>query len=1303
MRRPRRQSRSAPPQRATTPRLEVLEERRLLSATPHDPIAEPLVLSGGAEFQVNTITMGDQATPNVTVFADGSYAILWRDPSFKFQRYDAAGNALGGETAISSVGNDLAIAADGTSVVVRIGAGIQARRHDASGNPMGSWFDVSSSAVGTMQFPRVFTAADGTHSFVWLGSNTDPEMLYVRRFSAAGVPLTAPMAIGRYSGVDIYVSMNPQGTLLIGRDSQVTQVKAGTNEVLHTNLPADALVKSVHVSTSGSFAVQYDTSGANYFVQRYDATGLADGSAVDVSASLAAGWKVALAPSGDFILTANSSQGGLEPPGSGTAIVAQRFTAEGIAKEPAFLVNSTVAGSQRYPRIALLNDANFVVTWQSPQDGSGNGIYAKRFSDDAVARVGIVAPLDGPSFGSGETLLSQVPGLRVAFSRPMHESTVETLANWQLLDDGVDVSSLVAGVTYENDVAYVTFSAPLRGTGYELIVQDAIQDTFGRALDGDGNAAAGGDYAISFSVRQGVFGIGPERIVHGEIHTPSGSPIVAIQDDGGFAVGYDTGGWIPTPALTEVRVFDSEGQTSSPIVSFESYSHSSGLMPIGNGAYLAHINGGVRQFAANGAGVATQFVGGGFHSAMPQTAARQSDGSFIVAKTVTAAGGDFDVYFQRFGADGLPLGAAVPLQPPGNGQKQGDPEILILENDDFVVAWVSSPLSGPGYVVQFRRFAADGTPSGEVIEVASDVEYGGGLDIAGDAAGNFTVVWSDYIFDPAERNIYARRYDGDGTPRSAVVMLRTTTVDNPLFPAIAMDDSGRSIITWKEDADVYAHVFDAQGNSVVEPFVINSEPADGSYYASVAMNGAGEAVVAWGDASFDVRARRLSLGAFPVLDLNGAGEGIDFATDKDPGELLLPIVDADELTITAASPTLVGATIEWDPELVGAELGIDLTGTNIAVTYSANGITLSGVDTVANYQQVLRTVVFAPPASFQGGQTTEIRFTIDDGTATSPVAKARVSNTAPAAVLGRHLYYAGAKYDAAVPGPTYQNHAYHMAKTAYLPGSGTATFANVSSYTRGINGIVLFTTGDYGTPTVNDFTFKMGTSSSPGNWINAPAPTAVTFRENAGPGGADIIEITWPSGVIKNTWLEVTMLATANTGLAANDVFYFGSRVGDSGFGNNSMSVTTGAADSLGARNHLAVGVGVENPYDYDRNGVVGAGDELAARNNGGLLFLLNLPASGPSAAAEPLAAEATGQADLGAVSIALRLESPTLSGEPSTFSASPTAPARPAVHIVPEALAAVLLEADDVERLSSDAESDDAEFDFVADLPSLL
>ncbi len=1282
------------PQRAVVPRLEILEERRLLSATQDDPIAEPLALAGGAEFQVNTTTLNNQRSPDITRFEDGSFAIKWRMQSndFAFQRYSPAGSPIGGEVTVDNGDlDDLAIASDGTSIgVITANSWVIGFRFDAAGDQIGDYFFVKEDP-GIPSAPRVFTDAAGNTAFLWRGGDGTPYRLFVRWYDAGGTPLGNAYAVGEVDDLNSYydAAMNPDGELAITYSVDQYSVK-GKALVIRPNgtsvgpvaVPAIDEVQSVAISPSGEFAVRYGFEGQ--LVQRYDATGHPLGNVINTGLAYSL-LDMSLDSGGDLIVVGMQTGQSFEPGGSGWGVIARTYNADGMLETSLFPVNTTLPGNQQLPSVVSLNGAEFVISWQSQgQDGSGDGIFARRFVRDDLATVDYTAAAWGTPITDGETSFSELPGLRVTFSRPMNEASIESLANWQLLDDGVDISGLIAGVTYEDDVAYVTFTESLRGTGYELIVHDSIHDTLGRAFDGDDNASAGGAYSISFSVKQGIVGIGPERIIRGEVNQPSGSPVIAIQEDGGFAVGYNTGGWIPDPAMTEVRVFDSEGQTSSPIVGFESYS--SGLMALGNGQYLAHINGGVRLLDATGAGPQTAFVGGGFHSAMPQVAARQSNGDFIVAKTVSVSG-DFDVYIQRFAADGSSLGPAIPLSPPGDGNKQWGPAIYVMENDEFVVAWGNSPMSGPGYAIQFRRYATDGTPKGDLTEVTSGSIYGGAFDIAGDAADNFTIVWGDGLFGPSG-NIYTRRYNSDGFPLSGAIHRRSTADVETLAPSIAMDDSGRSMISWKEGTDVYAQAFDAQGNSIFDPFVINSQPAPTNYvFAPVEMTGAGEAVVAWASASNDIRARRLSLGAFPVLDLNGAGDGIDFAADKDPGELLLPIVDADELTITTSSPTLVGATIQMDPALMGGELGIDTIGTNITATYTASGVTLSGIDTVANYQQVLRTVVFAPPYSFEGGEITEIEFTIDDGSATSPIATARVRNTAPAEVLGRHLYYAGAKYDDPLPGPHYSNAAYDVSKAAYQAGSGASTFANVSSYTRGINGIVLFTNGDYGVPSLSDFTFKMGTSTDPGTWIDAPTPSAITFREGAGTGGTDILELTWPEGAIKNTWLEVTMLANENTGLATDDVFYFGSRVGDTGLSNSPNAAITSAADQLAVRAHPSIGAGIENPYDFDRNGVVSAGDELTARFNPGILLMLNLPAPAEPSTAEPLAFaepspvpfQLAGHADRNALASDLQ---PTAVGEilqPVSMAFEPAAPSVPSQRLAPDAVAIVLANDEDL------------------------
>ena len=85
-------------------------------------------------------------------------------------------------------------------------------------------------------------------------------------------------------------------------------------------------------------------------------------------------------------------------------------------------------------------------------------------------------------------------------------------------------------------------------------------------------------------------------------------------------------------------------------------------------------------------------------------------------------------------------------------------------------------------------------------------------------------------------------------------------------------------------------------------------------------------------------------------------------------------------------------------------------------------------------------------------------------------------------------------------------------------------------------------------PSQNDFVFKVGNDSTPmvGGWGPAPPPSSISVRYGAGVGGADRVTLIWPDNAIEKRWLQVTVQATATTGLAANDVFYFGNAIGDS-------------------------------------------------------------------------------------------------------------------------------------------------------------
>jgi len=173
-------------------------------------------------------------------------------------------------------------------------------------------------------------------------------------------------------------------------------------------------------------------------------------------------------------------------------------------------------------------------------------------------------------------------------------------------------------------------------------------------------------------------------------------------------------------------------------------------------------------------------------------------------------------------------------------------------------------------------------------------------------------------------------------------------------------------------------------------------------------------------------------------------------------------------------------------------------------------------------------------------------------------------------------------------------------KYALMPGQ-TATFANYTSYGLGINGLMV---DIYDRPpgaelNAADFQFRVGNNDDPGGWLSAPTPSSITVRSGNGILGSDRITLTWPDHTIQNTWLQVAVLATANTGLAESDVFYFGNVIGETG--NSITDARVNVVDALLARNNPRTFINpapIDFPYDFSRDQRVNATDMLIARNN---------------------------------------------------------------------------------------------------------
>ncbi|NJK60065.1 MAG: flagellar hook associated protein, partial [Oscillatoriales cyanobacterium SM2_1_8] len=92
---------------------------------------------------------------------------------------------------------------------------------------------------------------------------------------------------------------------------------------------------------------------------------------------------IAVENDGDFVVAWESNA----QDGDGYGIYAQHYNRFGTAIGGEFRVNTFTNGDQRTPAIATDSSGNFVVVWSSSsQDGSGEGIYAQRYNSLGIAQ-----------------------------------------------------------------------------------------------------------------------------------------------------------------------------------------------------------------------------------------------------------------------------------------------------------------------------------------------------------------------------------------------------------------------------------------------------------------------------------------------------------------------------------------------------------------------------------------------------------------------------------------------------------------------------------------------------------------------------------------------------------------------------------------------------------------------------------------------------------------------------------------------------------------------------------------------------
>jgi ELWxxDGT repeat protein len=227
-------------------------------------------------------------------------------------------------------------------------------------------------------------------------------------------------------------------------------------------------------------------------------------------------------------------------------------------------------------------------------------------------------------------------------------------------------------------------------------------------------------------------------------------------------------------------------------------------------------------------------------------------------------------------------------------------------------------------------------------------------------------------------------------------------------------------------------------------------------------------------------------------------------------------------------------------------------------------------------------------------------------------------------VVGRHVFYNNSSFDGNnAAANAADDRAVAPDKRALLPGQA-ASSANVTTFVKGINGVMIdvrsLPAGD--DLSGDDFTIRSGSSLSPADLQAGPSDVRVSVRRGAGEGGSDRVTLTWPdynpagasplAQAVANGWLEVTVKADEDTGLARPDVFYFGNLIGDV-----VGDFVVNALDIAAVKFALNKPATIDSERDVNRDGRVNALDVAAVKQN--LNRRLSLPPAPTAVAAAAL------------------------------------------------------------------------------------
>ncbi|MEB3233106.1 MAG: calcium-binding protein [Leptolyngbyaceae bacterium] len=253
----------------------------------------------------------------------------------------------------------------------------------------------------------------------------------------------------------------------------------------------------------------------------------------------------------------------------------------------------------------------------------------------------------------------------------------------------------------------------------------------------------------------------------------------------------------------------------------------------------------------------------------PDVAINRTTGDFVVTwLEVNENSGDRSLLARRFDNTGEALDdedivvETVEVDDFTAGETIDDPAIAMDASGNYIITWVQDLNNDDDNTLDIyaRLYDSNSNPLTNAFLVNSEQDQSQFRpDIATDSEGNFTIVWESLAIDTInlDRNpgIFARRFSSSGSALSGEFTVSAPDIgDRTDFdPAISMDSSGNTLITWTSleidgttGLDIFAQQYDTAGIAVDSvPFQINidEQEAGNQLDSAVAVDPDGNALV----------------------------------------------------------------------------------------------------------------------------------------------------------------------------------------------------------------------------------------------------------------------------------------------------------------------------------------------------------------------------------------------------------------------------------------------------------------------------